>query len=76
MVHRLRELAEQPPKPPYHLVDGQACGGVADHHLDLPQRLASPATSPLSWSSLATACSVARLTSGRWVNRVADSVIS
>jgi hypothetical protein len=27
MVHRFMELAEQPPKPPYHLVDGQACGG-------------------------------------------------
>lgn len=26
MVHRLMELAEQPP---YHLVDGQACGGIA-----------------------------------------------
>ena len=55
MVHRLMELAKQPPKPPYHLVDGQACGGRADHHLDLPQRLASPATSPVSRSTSAIA---------------------
>src|SRR5829696_1149731 len=31
---------------------------------------------PLSWSSLATACSVMRLTSGRCRNRLADSVSS
>jgi hypothetical protein len=30
MAPCLMERAEQPPKPPYHLVDGQACGGVAD----------------------------------------------
>jgi hypothetical protein len=62
MVHRLMERAEQPPKPPYHLVDGQACGGVADHHLDLPQRLASPATSPVSRSTSAIACQLRRHT--------------
>jgi hypothetical protein len=56
------ELAEQPPKPPYHLVDGQACGGVADHHLDLRQRLASPATSPVRRSTSAIACRLRRHT--------------
>src|SRR5512133_2388428 len=47
---------------------------LADHRCCLPR--CGSAAGPLSWSSLATACSVMRLTSGRCRNRLADSVSS